>query len=410
MSSALDSLDGLEQAAAPGSVPSPAQARREADARDPGEARAQRQARWAVLIPEGVQGKLRDDLEASLDLAHFTLGWPVNKLAGQLVRISSDVAQTQGVEPDDPKVGRAAALHMLKTIESAALSQNPFADASPDLERYVNKTSAYARTLGWTPQQIGMMVKGALVQTEGDKAKAAGLFASYVIEEAHERGHRGSVSLEQLPGYTDRGSQLLADEDPQREADAGADLQDLQVDRTAPVPRDEPDFGLPESPTNEPYAPQRLVTVYDARDDNNVLDAYTMRTDQLQADVEEREVRARIADQKLAIVDKIAASALKPIDYAVYRVMRDESYRIGSNADVDMPLSRVVQERLQYEKLQGADLALKRVQRQLAEHGLKSEGELSPAAKQRLDMSTDQAVEAGLAAKPKRDKKEQLLE
>jgi hypothetical protein len=397
----MSTLDDLDQAVVE-HAPSPSHARSMADAADPRAVKAERQSRWEALIPEGVTGKMRADLESALDLAHFAMGWPVNKLAQQMVEISAEVAQSQGLEPDDPKVCRATAQRMTKTINQAALSQNPFSDTSPDLERYINKTSAFARTLGWSPQQIGLMLKSALVQAEGDKTMAAGLFASHVMDEAQERGHKGSVSLENFPGYSERGTGLAASEDVAREDYTGADLED---DRTAQISAE---VGLEEAPTNDPYSPERLVTVYEARADNNTVDAFVMRADSLRAEVEEREVMGQIADVKLAIVDNVAASVLKPVDYAVYRIMRDEAYRIGANADVDLPLSKVVMEQMRYEKLQGADLALKRVQKQLGEYGLKDVGELSEQAKQRLAMSTEQAVEAGVAAKPRR--KEAVLE
>jgi hypothetical protein len=400
----MSTLDDLDQAVVE-SAPSPSQARRTADAADPQAIKAERQSRWEALIPEGVTGKMRADLESALDLAHFAMGWPVNQLAQQMVEISTEVAQAQGMEPDDPKVGRATALRMTRTINQAALSQNPFSDASPDLERYINKTSAYARTLGWSPQQIGLTLKSALVEAQGDKTLAAGLFASHVMDEAQERGHRGSVSLENLPGYSERGTGLAASEDVAREDYTGADLED---DRTAQISA-EVGSEVGSEPANDPYAPERLVTVYEARDDNNTVNAFVMRADSLRAEVEEREVMGRIADAKLAIVDKVAASVLKPVDYAVYRVMRDEAYRIGSNADVDLTLTKVVQEKLRYEKLQGADAALKRVQKQLAEYGLKDVGELSEQAKQRLAMSTEQAIAAGVAAGVRRNK-EAVLE
>ena len=397
----MSTLDDLDQAVVE-HAPSPSHARSMADAADPRAGKAERQSRWEALIPEGVTGKMRADLESALDLAHFAMGWPVNKLAQQMVEISAEVAQSQGLEPDDPKVCRATAQRMTKTINQAALSQNPFSDTSPDLERYINKTSAFARTLGWSPQQIGLMLKSALVQAEGDKTMAAGLFDSHVMDEAQERGHKGSVSLENFPGYSERGTGLAASEDVAREDYTGADLED---DRTAQISAE---VGLEEAPTNDPYSPERLVTVYEARADNNTVDAFVMRADSLRAEVEEREVMGQIADVKLAIVDNVAASVLKPVDYAVYRIMRDEAYRIGANADVDLPLSKVVMEQMRYEKLQGADLALKRVQKQLGEYGLKDVGELSEQAKQRLAMSTEQAVEAGVAAKPRR--KEAVLE
>ncbi len=405
--SAVDSLDDLENIDNTTGKPSPTTARSAADAVDPEMVVTARSKRWEAIIPDGVDGKLRTEMEAALDVAHFAMGWPVNKLASLTLDLSSRIAEEKGAEPDDPKVARSAAVQIIKTIEAAALSQNPFADATPALERYINKTSAYARTLGWSPEQIGLTLKSALVQTEGAKLQAAGLFASYVIDEAHERGHKGSRSLESLQSYADRGSDLLASEDPTREDYTGVDLED---DRTASVrtPDDAEeslDSVQPEQvgkPANAPYASDHMVTVYDSRDDANTLQAYAMRADQLQSEVHEREVRGRAADKKLAIVDKIAATVLKKLDYATYRIMRDEAYRVNANADVDMPLSRVVQDQLKYDKLQGADLAIKRVQKALAEAGLKDVSELSEQARQRIAMPTEQAIADGVATKPRR--------
>lgn len=50
-----------------------------------------RQSRWGDLIPEGVTGKMRDDLTSELDLAHFAMNWPVNKFALQWIELSAEV-------------------------------------------------------------------------------------------------------------------------------------------------------------------------------------------------------------------------------------------------------------------------------------------------------------------------------
>jgi hypothetical protein len=272
--------------------------------------------------------------------------------------------------------------------------------------------SAYARTLGWSPTQIASTLQGALVLAEGDKTLAAGIFANHIIGEHHERGHRGSVSLDQLEGFADRGSDLAASEDPSREDYTGADLED---DRTARMPPSEgrEESGLPEiTPELEPYQPNRLATVYVYRDDQGRMRGYSTTTEELHEDVRELEVRARIADEKIAVLDKVAAVTLKPVDYAVYRIMREEAYRINNarDRDIDASLTQVVQRQLAYDHAQGADTAMKRVQKILAEAGLKDPSELSPQAQRRLAMTTDDAVKEGLAAKPQRRQKGKELD
>jgi len=402
MSDALESLEEAEPVTPDGDKPSPAKARRYLDERDPEQVAEARSKRWTALIPDGVDGKLRAELEATLDLAHFGMGWPVNRLAQNIVQLSNDLAQKQGLEPDDPVVAREAAVKMVKTIEAAALSQNPFADVPPKLEEYVNKTSSFARSLGWTPQQINLVLKSALVQAEGNKILAAGLFASHVIEEHAERGHRGDVRLDAIESYAERGSDLASSDDgPALSSDEV--LHDKRESRSRLEGDD-----LPESPDDEPYAENRLVTIYTARDDQNEIAAYAMFASDLREEVVEREIRGRAADKMLETLDKVAATSLKPLDYAVYRIMRDEAYRIDANRDVDKPLTKVVQEQLQYDKVQGADLAIKRVKQHLTELGLKDVDELSDQAKKRLTMTTDQAVAEGVANKPKRSKQADL--
>jgi hypothetical protein len=358
--SALDSLDEeLETAPAPG-APSPAKAQQYVENLDPEELKARRSHRWEALIPDAIQGPQREKLEATLDLAHFAMGWPVNKLAGQVIAISNEIAEQTGREPDDEKVARETGRRMIRSIEAAALSANPYATMPPETEVYLNKMSAYARTLGWSPTQIASTLQGALVLAEGDKTLAAGIFANHIIGEHHERGYRGSVSLDQLEGFADRGSDLAASEDPSREDYTGADLED---DRTARMPpskgRDE--SGLPEiTPELEPYPPNRLATVYVYRDDQGRMRGYSTTTEELHEDVRELEVRARIADEKIAVLDKVAAATLKPVDYAVYRIMREEAYRINNarDRDIDASLAQVVQRQLAYDHAQGADTAM----------------------------------------------------
>lgn len=376
--SALDDLDAAED----GGKTGPTAVRREVESRDPEQVKAERRARWEALIPPEVTGKTREELEASLDLAHYAMGWPVNKLAQQMLDLSNKLAQEQGREPDDPKVARAAALTMIKTVERAALSENPFADVPKSVERDLNETSALARTLGWSPQQIGLMVKSALVQTEGDKLKAVALFRSYVTDEARERGMWHAFSLDGLESYADRGSALAVD-------DKDAIHQGL---------------GETPAPQQEPYSPSRDALVYGARDEKGEVFGVLRSAQDLHEEAQEREIRARAADDKVAVLDAIAAATLKPLDYAVYRVMRDEAYRLEKRERGE-ELTKVVQEKLRYEKLQGADLAIRRVRDRLAQAGVDQDTavlEKDQKVVDRLSMTTEQAIAEGLGGKPRK--------
>ncbi len=166
-----------------------------------------------------------------------------------------------------------------------------------------------------------------------------------------------------------------------------------------------------DKPELDPYTPNALVTIVGVRGDDGELRAattMTMTMEALHADVVEREIRGRAADERLNIVDKIAAERLKPVDYAVYRIMREEAHMLhisrstAKDLTVDQTtLAKVIQERLDYQHGQGAYMAMNRVRDVLGKDAGIGEVDLSPKAEARLRMGRDEAVDAGLAAKPK---------
>ncbi|MDA8093657.1 MAG: hypothetical protein M0T84_07030 [Betaproteobacteria bacterium] len=382
----MSSLDDLDLAAVDSAAPpetakarsaigvDPSTVAREVDGQGADEVVAKRAERWVGVIPESVKGSARDELESALDIAHYALALSSGDLMGRFQEISDSIAKAQGIDSSDPKVGLRAALKMARGITLRALSVNPFADSTKDVEQYVNRYQAYARTLGWSPEQIAAMAVSCVVSCQGDKRKGAALFAARVMGEMPERGHRGAASFEDLPP---------------------AGQQEVAHDHTA-------------QPLFSAYEANARVTIVGYRDDDGELTPpAVISAADLHEDILEREERGRQADEALDCVDKAAAERLKDVDYAVYRIMREQAHMIHIRRDVakdiegrDSTLAKVIKARLQYQHEQGAYMAMSRVTKILQEGGV-GPAESSEKAVARLAMSTAEAIEAGIAAKPR---------
>ena len=323
--SAIDDLD-LENG-----VVAQDKARGIVESRDAGEVVAARHARWNGVVPEGLTGKQRDELESTLDFAQFVLNKQRDDLWSRLYAISEKVAADLGKEPDDPAVARKTALAFNREILREAETRDVYAGCTDEQRRSLAQTCALARAVGWSPQQIAAGYQSALLQAEGNKSLAIGYFSANVQVDGKQRGFHGQVSLDD-----------------------------------ALLPGEQPEFPA--------YKDDAMITV-EGRGAVPLVD--------LREDIAEREERYRRADDRVAALSVYAAETLKPADYAVFRVMLENADLIDPDGrsrargkyvkngqevaeeDRRKPLTEVVQEKLGLSN-RGALDALARVQERLA--------------------------------------------
>lgn len=353
---ALDNIEdelGEEPGKARGAGPDTV--RREIDGQSAKDVLARRSARWEALVPEGVTGKQRDELEASLDVAHFALNVSSDDLAKMLVKFQEDVAREKGLEPDDPAVGRAVARRMIREVREQALTHDMLADCAPENRKRLGQVSAVARSLGYSPQQVGTLLADALVSTEGDKDKAILLFQSFINDDSMQRGFWGKLPVEAL----ERGADALT-------TSAG-----------------EPEFA--------PYPADASVTVSTNLGDEASVGVTPLAN--LRGEIIEDEDRRQRADQQVANLDIYAAENLKPADYAVYRIMRDNAGMLGvrKNEYGDRTVNQAVEDELNYTK-QGASMAVKRVVEQLSRADLTTELVPSQKGAERIVLPTADVI------------------
>jgi hypothetical protein len=159
------------------------------------------------------------------------------------------------------------------------------------------------------------------------------------------------------------------------------------------------------------YGPNDSVLIATGWDKSGEVAGYRMSVEDLHVEVQEMNERALAADKAVARLDRVAAEVLPPVDYGVYRVMREHAHLMspGRRSAVDReigvePVAQVVKREMQYEYEQGARLAMQRVQKTLQKANVDVEN-LSPKAQARLAMSTDDAVKAAIDARPARPAK-----
>lgn len=372
----MDAIDALD-AEVVGKF-SPTRVAREVDAQPAEDVLASRERRWAAIVPDGLSDRTRSSLEGSLDVAHYAYRMSQTQIAQKMLQAQREVAAKLGAEPDDPAVASRAAIKLVREIEKQALGNDGWANTSKDVENYFGKYSAVARSVGMSPAQIELMSVDSLVRCEGDRNKAVALFAARVTEFLGERGHYGDISYEALVPSQEKG---ILDNPEQEERAPSADMQpDMQ-----PADADDP-IG---------------VYGYERDEDGAPVAKEFITAGALSDEAIELIERGAQAEKAIAALDQAAAETLKPVDYAVYRIMRAESYRLGQ-ATVGESLAHQVQEQMEYKLRQGAEQAIDRVKKTLARIDPDmARSEPSAQAKARMAASDDEVIRQGIDARPK---------
>lgn len=380
----MDVLDELDsevqpQQSQPTGNFSPTKVAREVDAQPAHEVITRRERRWAGVIPDGLSDRTRTSLEGSLDIAHYAFRMSQTQIAHKMLEAQYEVAAKLGAEPDDPVVASRAAVRLVSEIERQALGNDGWANTSKEVENYFGKYSAVARSVGLSPQQIEAMSLDSLVRCEGDRSKAVALFAARVTEYLPERGHFGDVSFDTLVPSQEK--RLL--DSPEGEVESAA-----------------PDLATPDMQSAGADDP---IGVYGyARDDDGTPVAMELMTaGSLSDEAIELIERGKHAEKAIAVLDQVAAEELKPVHYAVYRIMRAESYRLGQDV-VGETLTQQVHEQMQYKLRSGAEQAVARVQQLLSKIDVQADlGEPSAQARARMAAPDDQIIREGIDARPK---------
>lgn len=383
MSAALDSLADVAEVET--AKWSPTREARDVDSAPAAVVLAKREVRWAGIIPDGLPDSVHNNLENALDIAHYVLNISVKDLAKRYVAIATAIADEKGIEQDDQKVARSTAIRLSKELVGEALAINPFADVPKKIEMQYNRYQAYARSLGWSPAQIASCVVASVVACEGDKDKAAAVFAKRVTSEMDEPGFKGALNFNVLVANT------MA-----KEQAGGAGLQ---LDSDSVLAKFE-DKIMPE---HKPYADGASVAVMGVGRDaagNGIID-HAVLTKDLHADIADREQAALVADSHVAVMDRVAAEKLSGMNYAVYRVMRKEAHLIG-NTENGTTLTQSIKEQLHFGSTQGVENAVKVVKDALRKEGLKDIEELSAKAARRMDMTDAEIASAVITKKAKK--------
>ena len=406
MSSALDDLEELPDAKGGIVKFHPTVSAREVDARPAADVLEKREMRWAAIIPDGLKDNTRLELEASLDAAHYAMGLSQNTLEVRYLTISSEISEKMGLDPADPKVARSSAMRMSRELTNEAMATNPWADTPPHVEHYFGKYQGYARACGWSPEQIASIAVESIVACSGDKKMASEVFASRVTGEFRERGYRDSVSYDSLTPAAEKNI------DSGRPAAVWSDDAVITQEQAAYAVRQEAGTSVNTSaapmptPEHAQYGDSDMVTIYGAgrAEDGSAVPEMVMSAGALREDVAEREIAGRAADNAVAVLDRIAATTLKEVDYATYRIMRNEAYRIDTREQGET-LAAQVQEQMQYTHRQGADASIKRVKEILAKESVDvsaaADIKLDKKAQDRLDATDADVITAGVAARPK---------
>lgn len=405
MSNALDDLEELPTAIANEDADfHPTEVAREVDDQSAAEVLAKRELRWSALIPDGLKDSTRYELEASLDAAHYTLGLSQNDLEIRYLTISAEISEKLGLDPADPKVARSSAMRMSRELTNEALAANPWADTPAHVERYFGKYQGYARSCGWSPEQIASTAVDSIVSCAGDKKKASEVFASRVTDELRERGYRGAPSYEALTPVDekkiDSGRPMVSWSD-----DAAVTPEQVAY-AASQESGDSPAVQATVTPEHAAYADNDMVTIYgaDRAEDGSAMPDMVVLAGELRDDVAEREIAGRAADNAVAVLDRIAATTLKEVDYSTYRIMRNEAYRIDKREHGET-LAEQVQEQMMYTHRQGADMSIKRVKETLAKAAADmpalADIELTKKAQGRLAATDAEVIAAGIAARPK---------